>query len=354
MLMSIERNPTLFTEVSSWAICINDRFRAWVNVSLRAEIIASPRATPRGPALSNPGTSHPDIAVTDRFHAAADGLRLHLRDYEPAQARGAPAVCLAGLTRNADDFDALARALAGDAACPRRVVALDYRGRGQSDHDADWRHYDLATEWNDVLAALAICGIPAAHFIGTSRGGLHIMAAAAAHRPILRSVVLNDIGPVLEAEGLRRIKGYLGGPATVRTLDQAVAVLKISAGLHFTGLSEREWRLFAAATFGTDEAALGLRYDPALRHALDGLDLSRPLPDLWAQFDSLRGLPVLTLRGEHSDILSSQTLRAMAERWPGSEACTVPGQGHAPLLLDDASIARVARFLAATDARTAG
>ena len=293
-----------------------------------------------------------DLVVEDQFYAGEGGLRLHLRDYRPAAARGAPVVCLAGLTRSADDFDPLARALASDAALPRRVLALDYRGRGLSDHDAEARRYDLQTEWADVLAGLASCGITSAHFVGTSRGGLHIMAAASRHRSMMRSVVLNDIGPVLEPEGLLRIKSYVGRSAPLRDLDEAVAVLKIGTRAHFTGLSEGEWRLFATTTFGTDEAKLGLRYDPALRHALDGLDLTKPLPALWEQFDALRDLPVLTIRGENSDILSSATLRATEARWAGSEAYSVPGQGHAPLLADAASIERIARFLAAADALT--
>ena len=201
----------------------------------------------------------------------------------------------------------------------------------------------------DVLAGLRLCGIAAAHFLGTSRGGLHIMAAAGQHRPLIRSAVLNDIGPVLERDGLRRIKGYIGQAAAPRTSAQAIALLKIGAGAHFTGLTDREWRLFAATTFGADEAKLGLRYDGALRHSLDGLDLSQPLPDLWAQFDALRGLPVLTIRGENSDLLSAETMRAMGERWARSETCVVAGQGHAPLLADAATIERITRFLAAAD-----
>ncbi len=293
-----------------------------------------------------------DGSYEERYYAGTDGVRLHLRDYRPVEAAGAPAVCLAGLTRSADDFDVLARFLAFEAPQPRRVVALDYRGRGQSDYCDDWRRYDLATEWGDVLAGLRLCAIEAAHFIGTSRGGLHLMAAARNHRPVMRSAVLNDIGPVLERDGLRRIKGYIGRPVSPPDLDAAVAMLKIGNGDFFTALSEREWRLFATTTFGTDEARLGLRYDPALRHSLDGLDLSKPLPDLWSEFDAMRGLPVLTIRAENSDILSEETLLAMEARWPASETYTVQGQGHAPLLADDASLARIAHFLAEADGRS--
>ncbi|WP_158812013.1 alpha/beta fold hydrolase [Beijerinckia sp. L45] len=284
-----------------------------------------------------------------RYYAAADCLRLHLRDYDPGAVPATPLVCLAGLTRSADDFDPLAQNLAFKAAVPRRVIAFDYRGRGLSDHDPDWRHYDLATERADILAGLALCGIDQAHVLGTSRGGLHIMAMAAPHRALFRSVILNDIGPVLEPDGLARIKTYVGRQVHPRDLREAIQLLKIGAGLHFTALSPEEWHLFATTTFGTDEAHLGLRYDPALAHLLDSFDLTKPLPALWDQFDALRGLPVLTIRGENSDLLSVATTAAMAARWDGCETHLVPGQGHAPLLADEASMTRIEAFLAAND-----
>ena len=97
-------------------------------------------------------------------------------------------------------------------------------------------------------------------------------------------------------------------------------------------------------------ARLGPRYDPALARTLDGLDLERPLPDSWTAFDALRGAPLLTVRGANSDLLSPATFAAMVARWPGSEGVSVPGQGHAPLLADEPTIARIESFLAGADA----
>jgi pimeloyl-ACP methyl ester carboxylesterase len=294
--------------------------------------------------------ANPDGRGESRFYTAPDGLRLHLRDYDPGAARGTPLVCLPGLTRSADDFAPLASRLAFGSATPRHVIALDYRGRGLSEHDPDWHHYDFATERSDILAGLDLCGIDHAHVLGTSRGGLHIMAMAATHRTMMQSVVLNDIGPVLEPAGLARIKSYVGRTVRPRDLEDAIQLLKVGAGVHFTALSPDEWRLFATTTFGTDPEHLGLRYDPELAHVLDTFELDKPLPALWDQFDALHGLPVLTIRGENSDLLSIETAAAMAQRWGGCDSHTVPGQGHAPLLADDLSITRIEAFLAINDA----
>src|SRR5215203_2481366 len=120
----------------------------------------------------------------DLFVSAADGLRLYARDYDPGTAGALPVVCLSGLTRSSEDFHELAMALSRGTPRSRRVLSLDYRGRGRSDWDQDWRNYDIKIELNDVLQVLTVAGIEKAVFVGTSRGGLITMALSAV-RPTL-------------------------------------------------------------------------------------------------------------------------------------------------------------------------
>src|SRR5690606_3167139 len=90
-----------------------------------------------------------------------------------------PVLALPGLTRTTEDFDAVAQALATDPRQPRRVVAIDYRGRGQSDFDPDPAHYTVPIEATDVLTLAAAAGVSRAILLGTSRGGLIAMGLAA-------------------------------------------------------------------------------------------------------------------------------------------------------------------------------
>lgn len=275
---------------------------------------------------------------------APDGLRLHARDYGRTDADAPTVLCLPGLARTAADFDVLARHLvASDPG--RRVLALDYRGRGLSARDPDPARYDIPVESGDILAVLDALGVTQAVLVGTSRGGLHTMMLAAVRPSLLRGAVLNDIGPVIEPVGLARIRGYIGKLPQPGSWDEAVAMLRQVAGAQFTGLADADWLAYAETTFETEGGAFRTRYDPALMNNLAKLDLDA-VPTLWPQFEALGGVPVLVIRGANSDLLSPETAAAMTARLPDCTLLTVPGQGHAPLLTDAPTIAAIARFVA--------
>lgn len=286
-------------------------------------------------------------AFQSRYYTASDGLRLHLRDFGPRDSRATPVVCLPGLARTAADFDLLATAIAGGrAGAPRRVVSIDYRGRGLSDRDPNWKNYDIFVESADILTMLAATGIESAIFVGTSRGGLHTMVLGATRPALLRGVVMNDIGPIIEQQGIARIRGYVGKLPTPNSWRDAIDLFKKIAGAQFTGLQDSDWEAYARLTFEEKDGKFATRYDPMLMKSLDAYDPETPLPKLWPQFDGLAHVPLMIIRGENSDLLSQSTLEEMVARHPGAESLIVPGQGHAPLLLDDMSITRICAFIA--------
>lgn len=282
------------------------------------------------------------VPTESRFIAAADGLRLHYNDYPSSQKR-LPLVCLPGLARTANDFWRVAE---GVVPTGRRMLALDYRGRGLSEWDKDWRRYTLDVEQADILAVLADAGVSEAVFLGTSRGGMHTMRLSRARPGLVRAAVLNDIGPKIEKSGLLRIKGYVGKLPPLRSLNEAIALMRLTAGRDFPGVKPEEWEIYARQTFVEKDGVVALRYDPELSHTLDGVTPDAEFEDFWEPFAALAKGPILALRGETSDILSVETLAEMAQRAPLLEAHTVPGQGHAPLLLDPPTLARIVDFLA--------
>jgi pimeloyl-ACP methyl ester carboxylesterase len=269
------------------------------------------------------------------FFSASDGLRLHAADYgrdNPATRDRLPVVCLPGLTRNTRDFDDLARLLSADPKTPRRVVSFDYRGRGRSGWDKDPSRYTIVIEAEDVLAGMAALGLEHAIFVGTSRGGL-IMHVLAAMRPgVMAAGVLNDIGPVVEGAGLAQIKAYLSRMPKPKNWADAAQILAEAHSKSFPALGEADWADFARAIYVEKDGKLVSDYDPALVDGLKGVDLSTRLPTLWPQFEGLGGMPLMALRGEHSTLLSSDTLSEMKNRVPSLQTVTIPGHGHAPIL----------------------
>ena len=286
--------------------------------------------------------------VRDLFVSSMDGLKIYARDQGPLASAALPVVCLPGLARSSADFHSLGGALAGDEARPRRVLSIDYRGRGRSEWDRDWQRYDVRVELEDVLQVLTAAGIEEAVFVGTSRGGLIAMGLGALRPGLLRGAVLNDIGPVIERQGLVRIRSYVGKVPTPRDFRHGAEILRQISGAQFPAWTDAEWDLLARGTWTDRESGLVLAYDPKLMNALATTDPEAPIPELWPLFEGLKHVPVLVLRGEHSDILSAETLGRMQGAHSRLEALTVAGQGHAPLL-EGGLVGRIMRFVLETE-----
>ncbi|MEZ5924264.1 MAG: alpha/beta hydrolase [Hyphomicrobiaceae bacterium] len=287
------------------------------------------------------------------YFTARDGLRLHGRRYPARRSGRSPVLCLPGLTRNSKDFHRLALYLSdlGDGA--RDVYTIDYRGRGRSDWSHDWKDYNIHAECLDVLDFMTLRGLEHAHVVGTSRGGMIAMVMGLLRPAALLSVTLNDIGPVIERDGLMRIIGYVGRVPLPADWADAQKLVRDINRAQFPAVSDEEWMEVAHAWFNDEDGLPTQSYDPALANAISMTNFDEGIPTLWPQFDSLAKVPMLAIRGESSDILSPATHSEMAERHPGMESLVVPQQGHAPLLTDEPTLATIAAFMDTADASRA-
>jgi len=280
---------------------------------------------------------------------APDGLRLFARDYGPRMASELPVVCLPGLARNGADYHELALALASDPATPRRVVVIDGRGRGRSDYDRNPDNYEESVDLDDLVAVLSALEITPALFVGTSRGGVVVMRLAPVRPAAIAGVVLNDVGPVIDAQGLMRIKNYLGKLPRPRSLEEGADILRRLGSGQFPKLTAEDWLREARVTWKATAAGLVTRYDPRLARTLEKRDLERPLEPLWGPFDALAKTPLMVIRGANSDVLSPRTVDAMRARHLDIDLVEVPDQGHAPHLVAPEMIRRIAGFFATCD-----
>lgn len=283
------------------------------------------------------------------FISAPDGLRLHALSYGQRSSPKTPVVCLPGLARTVADFEALALALTHDGAHPRRIIALDYRGRGRSDYDRNPENYSLPVELADVLAVVTALDAMPAIYIGTSRGGILAMLLAAVRPTAIAGVVLNDIGPVIEPQGLMRIKGYVGKLPQPRNFEDGAEILRRLFHGQFPKLGHDDWLASARRAFKEENGRMVPTYDIKLVKTLEAINPDSPIPPLWKQFDALAHVPVMAIRGANSDILSPATIDAMRTRHAGLETLEVADQGHAPLLAEADTIARIADFIGRCD-----
>jgi len=266
----------------------------------------------------------------------SDGLRLHYTD----EGTGLPILCLAGLTRTTLDFDYVTPHLSG-----HRLIKLDYRGRGQSDWDSDWKNYALPIECRDVLELMAHLSLDKVAILGTSRGGLNAMGLAAAAKDRLLGVALNDIGPVIEPAGLDIIRVYVGRNPAARTHKEMAATLA-QIMVDFQGVPESRWLEEARKHYVEGPKGLSITYDPRLRDATLAAADEPPI-DLWPYFDALAGLPVASLRGANSNLLGSGTFAEMRKRRPDMIAVEIPGRGHVPFLDEPESVAALKDWIEA-------
>lgn len=253
-------------------------------------------------------------------------------------------LCVHGLTRCGRDFDDLARALAADF----RVVCPDVAGRGQSEWLPNPELYSLPLYGADMLTLIAALAPAELHWVGTSMGGLIGMGIAAQPLSPIRRLVLNDVGPVITAVSLRRIKQYLGNAPRFDSYAEIEAYVRaVSAG--FGALTDAQWQhLITHVIRRAGDGKFEFLYDPAIAVsyaqalvASGGQDI-----ELWPLYDKV-ACPTLLLRGEVSDLLTRETATAMTQRGPHAQLVEIAAVGHAPTLMTAEQIEVVRKFLLA-------
>jgi pimeloyl-ACP methyl ester carboxylesterase len=137
-------------------------------------------------------------------------------------------------------------------------------------------------------------------------------------------------------------------PAT--TWAEAALQAKRLNEIAFPDYGDADWNEFARRTYVQDPSGAPVpAFDPAILEGLNETDSSAVPPDLWSQWRQLEAIPILAIRGALSDIITAETLTAMATRHPNLTAVTVANRGHAPMLDEPAAVAAIDEFLKRLD-----
>jgi pimeloyl-ACP methyl ester carboxylesterase len=283
---------------------------------------------------------------SDGWWMSNDGLRLHYRDYAGNMSRP-PIVCIPGLTRNARDFEGVAARLAGEW----RVICVELRGRGQSEHARDPMTYVPPAYWQDLEALIAELNLTRFVAFGTSLGGILIMLLALADRGRIAGALINDIGPVLEQRGIDHIRSYVGRSQSWPTWLHAARGIAEMQRNRYPDWKIEQWLAYAKRLCRlTQNGRIAFDYDMRIAEPFKAAGADTGF-DLWNAWRALAGIPTLVLRGELSDLLSEETLERMAAENPALESVTVSRVGHAPTLDEPDAVAAIDRLLARVDGR---
>ena len=275
----------------------------------------------------------------DRYFTVADGVTLHYRDY-PGSSDRPPLLCLHGLTRNSRDFAELA-----ERYSPRfRVIALDFRGRGQSAYDPIPARYSPLTYAADVQELLDHLGIVQAVYLGTSLGGLVTMITAVLAPQRIAAAILNDVGPDVDPEGIDRILTYVGKDVRFASWDDAARKIAGNYGASFDRYTHDDWVKMAKRNCREENGEIRFDYDMAIAEPFKTVGPT-PEVDLWPLFTALGQKPLLVVRGERSDLLTAETAARMQQVAPGMKLATVAGVGHAPELNEPEAVAAIDALL---------
>lgn len=282
----------------------------------------------------------------DRWWSTDDGLRLYARDY-PAQGGRArlPVICLHGLTRNSADFEDVAPYI---AALDRRVIVPDIRGRGRSEYDTVPGNYHLWTYARDIIDLCDSLGIGQAIFVGTSMGGLITMVISTLRPTLIKSAILNDVGPVLSAEGLTRITAYASeAQQSFKTWGQAATYVADHNRVAFPNYGPADWKRFAKRVFRLENGGqIKLAYDPHITEAFRTITVTSATYDMAGCYLSLAtGRKLLLIRGDLSDLLNDADARKMSAMSADLTRVDIPNVGHAPMLSEPDARTAITDFL---------
>ena len=250
-------------------------------------------------------------------------------------------VCVHGLSRNGRDFDDLARAMTDS----HRVVCPDIVGRGRSDWLRDPSGYGVPQYVTDMMVLIARLDVETVQWLGTSMGGLIGMVLASLPGTPVSRLLLNDVGPAISSESIRRIGEYIGRAPRFAGLEEAERYIR-AVSAPFGALSDTQWRaLTESSVRPAADGGLEMIYDPKIADSFHRATAAGMI-DLWPMFDRVR-CPTRVVRGEFSDLLSAEVAQAMTARGPHPDLVQVPGVGHAPMFMDEAQIAIAREFFTA-------
>lgn len=250
-------------------------------------------------------------------------------------------LCVHGLTRRGSDFNTLAQAMSKDYY----IVCPDVVGRGDSDRLQNPMMYAVPQYVADMASLVKHLGVAHVDWLGTSMGGLIGMVYASMPNSPIRRMLINDVGPRIEPEAIKRLGSYVG--QTFSFTNRADALERLNAiCASFGEHTPQEWEIYNGPMLIQKNGLWEMHYDP---------DISVPFASvnpimakagemaMWHAFKQIH-IPMLIVRGGNSDLLSAKTVAEMCKVNPYARSIEIPNVGHAPAFVKAEQIALAKEF----------
>nr|WP_243391928.1 alpha/beta fold hydrolase [Polynucleobacter meluiroseus] len=250
-------------------------------------------------------------------------------------------LCVHGLTRRGSDFQTLAEALCQDFY----VVCPDIVGRGDSDRLTNPMHYGIPQYVADISSLVTQLGVRQIDWFGTSMGGLIGMVYASLPHSPIQKMLINDVGPRIEADAIKRLGSYVGQPFSFAHRADALLQLNMlcaSFGKH----TDDEWETYNGPMLVEKAGSWGMHYDPNIAIPFAAIDPALAQAGelaMWAAFKQIH-IPMLIVRGGDSDLLSAATVAQMCAVNSHARSVEIPEVGHAPAFIKAEQVAIAKAF----------
>ena len=250
-------------------------------------------------------------------------------------------LCVHGLTRRGSDFKTLAQAMCKDYY----VVCPDVVGRGDSDRLSNPMLYAIPQYVADITELVKKLGVSQVDWFGTSMGGLIGMVYAAMPKSPIQRMLINDVGPKIEPEAIKRLGSYVGQPFAFANRADALTRLNqicASFGVH----SPEEWEIYNGPMLIQRDGVWIMHYDPNISvpfAAVNPIMAKAGEMAMWHAFKQIH-IPMLIVRGGDSDLLSAATVAEMCKVNPHARSIEIPNVGHAPAFVKPEQIALAKEF----------
>lgn len=237
-------------------------------------------------------------AVLSRRHTLPDGRQLAFSDSGPSDATDV-LLCLPGLLETRQTFTPILQSHPEGLRC----LSVDYCGRGESDSLAGDLGYSMTRYLADLKDFLA-AQVPAnarLHLLGTSMGGILAFYLIAQKEPQVHSLLLNDIGLVLEWSSLMDLSRQMQSARQGMDATALAQSLQVTPGV------------LAAVQLPT-------HFDLPYRRGLKGMGFAQLLAGYTG--------PIRLVRGHASRICLPAQVRQLHKLHPDAQVHEVAGAAH--------------------------